>query len=79
MTGSLSMVFHGGELSSISGYSMSGLWWAKSTGNGSSGYASYFSCQYYYQYSTLMILKLLSSEGQAGEDWESSIKTMRSR
>jgi hypothetical protein len=32
-----------------------------------------------YQYSVLMILKLLLSEGQAGKDWKPSIKTMRSQ
>jgi len=32
-----------------------------------------------YQYSILIILKLLLSEGQAGEDWKPSIKTMRSQ
>jgi hypothetical protein len=32
-----------------------------------------------HQYSILMILKLQLSEGQAGEDWKPSIKTMRSQ
>ena len=32
-----------------------------------------------HQYSILMILKLLLSEGQAGEDWKPSIKAMRSQ
>jgi hypothetical protein len=32
-----------------------------------------------HQYSTPMNLKLLLSEGQEGEDWKSSIKTMHSK
>jgi len=38
-----------------------------------------FSVSIIHQYSIPMILKLLLSEGQAGEDWKPSIKKMRSQ